>query len=144
MATVLIVDDDKIARLLYTRELLDEGYQVTAATSAIEAIESFKHDRPDAVILDIRMPGMDGLEVLARLLAIDRKVPVLLNTAFAAYRDNFLCWAADDFLIKSSDLTELKCALKNRISNRSVLSSNLTTTKSWGCDPNVPAIQIAL
>lgn len=118
MAKILVVDDEENTLLLYKRELTDEGYEVTTAANAREALELVRSDRPDLVILDIRMPAMDGLEVLPRMLSIDRRLPILLNSAHPSYRDNFLSWSADDFIIKSSDLSELKCAIKNRLPGR--------------------------
>ena len=118
MAKILVVDDEKNARVLYERELAEEGYEVATAANGREALEQFRSDRPDLVVLDICMPGMNGLEVLAQLLALDRKLPILLNSAYPSYRDNFLCWAADDFIVKSSDFTELKSAIKRRLPQR--------------------------
>ena len=115
MTRILVVDDDRNTLLLYQRELADEGYEITTAAGAREALESFRADRPNLVVLDVRMPIMDGLEVLGRMLAIDRRVPIILCSAHLFYRDNFLSWSADVFVAKSSDLTELKTAVKDRL-----------------------------
>jgi len=112
MTKILVVDDEKNIRALYEKELEDEGYQVELASNAAQALESFKADRPDLVVLDIRMPGMDGLEALGKLLSEDRKVPVILNSAYSSYKDNFLSWAADAYVVKSSDLDELKRTIR--------------------------------
>jgi len=108
MKKILVVDDEKNIRSLYEKELQDEGYAVTLAGNGREALERFSSERPDLVVLDIRMPGMDGLEALGKLLAEDPKVPVVLNSAYSSYKDNFLSWSADAYVVKSSDLTELK------------------------------------
>jgi CheY-like chemotaxis protein len=105
---ILIVDDDRIIRLLYQKELIAEGYEVDTAASALDALEMIRTRRPDLVILDIRMQGLDGLEAIGRILAIDRELPVVFNTAYASYKDNFLSWLADAFVEKSSDLQPLK------------------------------------
>ena len=116
MSRILVVDDEKNTGLLYMRELTDQGYEVTIAANGREALEQFLSDRPDLVVLDIRMPGMDGLEVLGRLLSIDRRAPIVLFSAYASfYQDNFLSWSADAFIPKSSDLSELKCAIRDRL-----------------------------
>ncbi len=112
MPRIMIVDDERSTLLLYARELRDEGYEITQATNPREALERFRSERPDLVVLDIRMPGMDGLEVLGRLLSIDRKVPIVLVSAYSFYRDNFLSWAADAYVSKSSDLSEIKNTIK--------------------------------
>jgi CheY-like chemotaxis protein len=112
MKKILVVDDEKNIRSLYERELQDEGYAVSLAGNGREALERFSSERPDLVVLDIRMPGMDGLEALGKLLAEDPKVPVVLNSAYSSYKDNFLSWSADAYVVKSSDLTELKETIK--------------------------------
>ena len=112
MKKILVVDDEKNIRSLYEKELQDEGYAVTLAGNGREALERFNSDRPDLVVLDIRMPGMDGLEALGKLLAEDPKVPVVLNSAYSSYKDNFLSWSADAYVVKSSDLTELKDTIR--------------------------------
>lgn len=108
MKKILVIDDEKNIRTLYEKELQDEGYAVTLAGNGREALERFSSERPDLVVLDIRMPGMDGLEALGKLLEADPKVPVVLNSAYSSYKDNFLSWSADAYVVKSSDLTELK------------------------------------
>jgi two-component system, response regulator, stage 0 sporulation protein F len=117
MASILIVDDDRNTRLLYVREMAEEGYDVFPAADAREALEFFRLKRPDLVVLDIRMPGMDGLELLAKMLSIDRKVPIVLLSAFSVYRDNFLSWAADAYVSKSADTSELKRTVSGLISS---------------------------
>jgi DNA-binding response OmpR family regulator len=108
MKTVLVADDEPNIRMLYRRELSDEGYNVITASDAKEAICRARETPLDLVILDIRMPGMDGLEAMDRILEENNEMPVIINTAFSSYRDSFLSWPADAYLTKSADLTELK------------------------------------
>jgi|WetSurMetagenome_2_1015567.scaffolds.fasta_scaffold560322_2 CheY-like chemotaxis protein len=112
MKTVLIVDDDRNLRRLYKAELEAEGYHTVLAENGWEATAIVSRKLPDAVILDIRMPEMDGLEAMARILGENRKVPIILHTAFSCYQENFLAWAADGYLIKSADLQPLKDKLR--------------------------------
>jgi CheY-like chemotaxis protein len=70
MKTILVVDDDVAIRTLLQEELTEEGYQVLTASNAREALKSVERDPLDLVILDIRMPGMDGLEALPRILGL--------------------------------------------------------------------------
>jgi DNA-binding response OmpR family regulator len=128
MPKILLVDDDKNTLLLCRMELTDEGYEVTTAMNGREALEKFRSDRPDLVVLDIRMPEMDGLEVLACMLSIDRYVPMILLSAYSSYRDNFLSWSADAFIPKSSDLSELKCAIRESLSRRAPLAAAASGT----------------
>ena len=115
MKKLLIVDDEKNLRLLYKTEFESEGYQVETAADAQEALKKFEHERYDLVILDIKMPGMDGLEALGKFLGRDNKLPVIINSAYDSYKDNFMSWAADSYVIKSSDIGELKQKVKEAL-----------------------------
>ncbi len=108
MATVLVVDDDKYQRLLYKEEFERDGYQVLLASSGQEAVATVAQQEVDVVVLDIAMPGMDGVETLSKILDIDRQLPIILNTAYSSYKDDFMTWAAEAYVTKSSDLTTLK------------------------------------
>ncbi len=112
MKTILVVDDDKPVRNLIEEELTEEGYRVLSASNARDAIKLVETEPLDLVILDIRMPGMDGLEALPRILGLKEGLPVILNTAYSQYKESFMSWAADAYVVKSSDLTELKAKIK--------------------------------
>ena len=118
MATILIVEDDEHQQLLFREELSEEGYDVVVASSAQEALEIVEKVEPDAVVLDIAMPGMDGIEALGRLLAANNHLPDILHTAYATYKDNFMTWSADAYVVKSHDLSELKAELARVIAKR--------------------------
>ena len=115
MKTILVVDDDEAIRGLLQGELEDEGYKVLIAANARDALKMVETEPLDLVILDIRMPGMDGLEALPRILGLKDSLPVILNTAYSVYQDSFMSWAADAYVIKSSDLTELKAKVKELV-----------------------------
>jgi len=117
-ATILVVDDESNIRLLYEKELRDEGYNVVLASDAREALAILNQLRPDLVVLDIKMPGMDGIEALHHILSKDNSIPVILNSAYSSYRDSFMSWSADAYVIKSSDLTELKSKIKALLATR--------------------------
>jgi CheY-like chemotaxis protein len=118
MTKILVVEDDKNQRKLYEQELGDDGYEVTTAPGGREALAEIEKDRPDLVIMDISMPGMDGIEALGKILGVDNTIPVILNTAYANYKDNFLSWAADAYVVKSSDLAELKKTITEVLERR--------------------------
>jgi len=115
MKTILVVDDETNLRIFYEKELSEEGYRVVTAADAKEALALVESDRPDLVLLDIKMPGMDGLEALGRILNQDTSIRVVLNSAFSSFRDSFLSWSADAYLTKSSDLTEMKSKIRELI-----------------------------
>ena len=122
MANVLVVEDSKDLQSLYEMELKEEGYRVTLASNGKEALQYAKAHRPDLVVLDILMPDMNGLEVLNRILAMDKSIPIILNSAFSGFQDNFMTWAADDYVVKSGDLTELKNAIRKLLERRRTAS----------------------
>jgi CheY-like chemotaxis protein len=115
MKTILVVDDDEAIRTLLQEELSDEGYRVILAGNARDALKKVEEEALDLVILDIRMPGMDGLEALPRILGLKEGLPVILNSAYTQYQESFMSWAADAYVVKSSDLTELKTKVKGLI-----------------------------
>ena len=116
--TVLVVDDDDLQRSLYEEELMDEGYNVITASDGRQALNVAKEQKPDLVIMDVNMPVMDGLDTLSRLLEADRGIPVIIHTAYASYRESFASWSADAYIVKNSDLTELKETVKRLLSER--------------------------
>jgi len=119
MKNILIADDDTNLALLYEQELSDEGYQVDVVHDARAAIERVQANPPDLLVLDVRMPGMDGIEALNKILGINNQLPVILNTAYSNHKDNYLTWSADADVVKSSDLTELKDAIQNILAQKS-------------------------
>jgi CheY-like chemotaxis protein len=105
---VLVVEDQEALRVLYQDELKAEGYEVLLATNGKEAIQQLEKGKPDLVVLDIVMPVMDGMEALGRILGKNKTIPIILHTSYAHYKEDFMSWAADAYVVKSSDLTELK------------------------------------
>jgi len=105
---ILVVEDEESLRLLYEEELKAEGYEVLTAGNGREAIELLETGKPDLIILDIVMPVMDGMEALGRIVGKERKIPIILNTSYSGYQQDFMSWAADAYVTKSADLNELK------------------------------------
>ncbi len=118
MEKVLCVDDDLSLLRLYQDELTEEGYKVILAKDGKEALKKFEKESPQVVVMDIRMPVMDGIETLTSMLGKDRQIPVILNTAYPQYRENFMTWGAEAYVIKSSDLTELKQKIREVLDKR--------------------------
>jgi DNA-binding response OmpR family regulator len=115
---LLVADDEKSLRDLYQLELEEEGYQVDTAANANEVLSLLDQGKYDLIVLDIRMPGMSGIDLLQKIMARDKRQPVILNTAFSSYRDNFLTWPAEAYVVKSSDTTELKQTIKKVLSQQ--------------------------
>ena len=118
MATILVVEDDKNQRLLYEQELRLEGYEVVTASDGKDALERIQEQLPDLIIMDINMPKMDGIETMGKILGKNKEIPVIINTAYSNYKDNFMSWAADAYVVKSSDLLELKNTVKEVLAKK--------------------------
>ena len=118
MKKVLCVDDNPSLLLLYHDELTEEGYKVILAKDGQEGLIKFKEECPDVVIMDIRMPRMDGIHAMTALLGKDRGTQIILNSAYPMYRQNFMTWGATAFVIKSSDLSELKQKIWEALKDR--------------------------
>jgi two-component system, OmpR family, response regulator MprA len=113
-ACVLVVDDDAPIRRMLERTLRAEGYDVRVAADGGEALVSIERSAPDVVVLDVSMPGLDGLAVCRRLRAKGLKLPVLLLTARDAVGDRVqgLDAGADDYLVKPFAPEELAARLR--------------------------------
>jgi len=111
---VLVVDDDRAVRDALRRVLTLDGYDVQSADGGAEAIEAVAQSVPDAVVLDIGMPGIDGVEVCERVRLLGNRVPILMLTARVEIADRVagLDAGADDYLIKPFDVNELKARLR--------------------------------
>jgi len=112
MKKIMVVDDEENIRFLYKEELMDEGYDVILAASGEEAIDMLGTNEPDLVTLDIKMPGMDGIETLRKIKEINKDIPVVLCTAYGQYKQDFSSWASDAYVVKSADLAELKSVVR--------------------------------
>jgi len=111
---VLIIDDDRALRDALRRALTLAGYEVHTAEGGGPGLDVIAEQPPDAVLLDVGMPGVDGLEVCRRLRARGDRVPVLMLTARDAVEDRIdgLDAGADDYLVKPFDVGELKARLR--------------------------------
>jgi DNA-binding response OmpR family regulator len=104
---ILIVDDDENYLLLTSLELRDEGWQAITATDGQEAMEFFESEKPDVVIVDFNMPGIDGIALLKEMKESRPEIPVAIFTGYDQ-RALTLPDEADAFLTKSSSYKELK------------------------------------
>ena len=112
MYTILFVDDNKNIRQFCQRELEQEGYRVLIGADGKGALDALQKYLPDLVVLDLRMPGMNGLEVITRMMKEHRDVPVIFYTAHKEdLHFDFRGWHAEACVEKSEDLAELKAAI---------------------------------
>lgn len=108
MKNILVVDDEQDLAQLYQKELTEEGFNVVLARNGEEALEAAQKGDPNLVILDVKLPGDDGLKVLDRLKRERTDLPVVLNSAYSTYKGDFSSWLADAYVVKSPNLEELK------------------------------------
>jgi DNA-binding response OmpR family regulator len=134
VAKILVVDDDRHMRELLREELEDEGYEVVLACDGDEAVASVRADPPDLVILDLAMPRMHGTEALPQILDARERIPVIINTAYGSYRDDFITWAATAYVVKGGDTTELKDQVEAALRKRDV-----STPTPPGAEPGAQA-----
>src|SRR5437879_510752 len=111
---ILVVDDDRAVRESLRRSLQFNGYQVELASDGVQAMEQIEGQRPDALVLDVMMPRLDGLEVCRRLRSTGDDLPILVLTARDAVSDRVagLDAGADDYLPKPFALEELLARLR--------------------------------
>jgi two-component system, OmpR family, response regulator MprA len=111
---ILAVDDDRAVREALRRTLTLAGYEVDLADDGEQALERIVQSVPDAVVLDVGLPGIDGLEVCTRLRRLGNRVPILMLTARDAVADRIdgLDAGADDYMVKPFDVGELKARMR--------------------------------
>jgi two-component system response regulator AtoC len=121
-ATVLVADDDRTIRRNLVQLLRSEGYVALEATNGIEALECIRNSEPDAVLLDLKMPGRDGLDVLAELGPALTELPVIVVTAFggSAAAIEAMRRGAYDYLSKPFDLDEVLLTLRRALRQRAL------------------------
>jgi DNA-binding response OmpR family regulator len=109
---ILLVEDEKPLCLLYEEELKGEGYEITAVTDAEGALAALGEGAFDLIVTDIRMPGKNGIELITQIMGLRKDIPIIINSAYQSYKEDFMTWAADAYVVKSASLDELKAKIK--------------------------------
>jgi len=141
MNKILIVDDDRKARRIIRENLLHRGFAPVEASSGMEAIEMFNREKPTSVILDLKMPGIDGITTLKELKKIDPDIPVIINTAHGDIPTavEAIQLGAYDFVVKPPDYNKLAITLmrageKLELGRKlELLSSEVETSLEYLC-----------
>jgi len=113
MAKILIIDDQPYIRETVSEELGDEGYEVAVAADVTSVEKDLVSARPDLVLLDLYLEGMDGFKVLREIKVREPGLPVIIFTAYDSYLDDPRLARADGYVIKSADFGELKRKIKD-------------------------------
>ncbi len=126
--TVMVVDDVDAVRITLRMQLTVLGYRVLEARNGLEALEKARREAPDLILMDIRMPVLDGIEATRRLLAHDVRPRILILTTFDADRYVYeaLRSGASGFLLKDSDPDELAAAVRVAAAGEAMLSPGIT------------------
>ncbi len=117
MKRILIADDEEALQRLYKEEFEEDGYEVILAGNGKEVLSRLEDPDhvPDIIVMDIRMPEMNGIDTLRTIKEKYPRMPVILCSAYSEFKQDFSVWASDDYVVKSSDLTELKEAVKRHL-----------------------------
>lgn len=107
MQRILVVDDEPSIRALYQLELEDLGFEVKTAADTTSALWIVHSWSPDLVVLDIKLGGDNGLDLLRRIAERRHDIRTVIVSGYAGYRDDFTTWLADAYLTKSQDVSEL-------------------------------------
>src|ERR671918_3021249 len=125
-ASILVIDDEEIMREILEALLTREGYQVRLAAGAAEGLDLARTLPFDAAIVDMMMPGMDGISVLDELKKIDDDLPVLMITAFASVENAIVAMkrGAFDYIMKPFKNDEVLVVLRNALAQRRLVAEN--------------------
>lgn len=118
MSVVMLVDGDRYHRLLLSDELEHDGHDVVSAARGDEALDRLAASRPDLVVVELRLPDMDGMDLIGRLAAMDERLPVVVHTGTAGRHDEAMALLADDYVVKSSNLSDLMDSVRRLLPQR--------------------------
>ena len=104
---ILVVDDEPDIRLLYRSELEDNGFKVIEASNSKECFDKLENEKIDLVLLDIKLKGESGIDILQTISGKEKKTKVILATAYSAYQDDFSTWLADGYWVKTQEIESL-------------------------------------
>lgn len=118
MPRIMVVDDELSIRMLYREEFEDEGYEVTEAEDGHQIIERISREKPDVIVLDIKMAEYDGLGLLQEIRQTFHDLPVIISSAYGVFKGDYKTLAADYYVVKSSDLSELKRKVRRALEGK--------------------------
>jgi DNA-binding response OmpR family regulator len=124
MKRILLVEDDEHIQFLIKEELVENGYEVIIASDGVEAMKMLQAEgapNPDLIILDIRMPKMDGFETMGHILKSKVDSPIIIHSAYSGYKNHPLSMAADAYVVKSHNFTQLNEAINEILGGKDAI-----------------------
>ena len=118
MKKILVVEDEKTIRNFCKEALINEGYEILVAEDSLKGYELFKQEAPDLITIDFKMPNISGIELLDRIRKENQEVPIIICSACNEFTQDFSVWAANEYLVKPSDLTEFKSKVRELLSGQ--------------------------
>ena len=115
MTRIPHIDKDDAIRFFYEEELTEEGYEVIGTSNCEGILDKIDKLNPNIIILEPKFPKVDGLDILQSIRGTHHSIPVIISTAYSPFRYDPRSLAADYFIIKCSDLSELKLRIKMAI-----------------------------
>jgi DNA-binding response OmpR family regulator len=122
MCRILVLEDDQAIQMFYDAELAEEGYEVITSDGS-HVMEVIQENGPDLILMDIKLGKYDGLELLQDIRNTHYNLPVILCTAYHTFKYDLKSMAADYFVLKSSDLRELKLRIRMALESGTNLSA---------------------
>lgn len=129
---LLIVDDEPSMREFLEIMLSQEGYRVKAASDGMEGLKSYRQDEPDLILTDVKMPGMNGLDLIREIHALDSEVPIIAITAYASADDavRAVKEGAYDYISKPFEIEDLRIVIRNALEARRLRRENVALRRS--------------
>ena len=118
MKKTLVVAEEQDTRFLYKKELEADGYSVAVATTCEEALQTINSQAPDLIILDIKKPETDGIELMSKVKDEKGDIPIIICTPQGPYKQDFRIWASDAYVVNSVDIREIKLSTKEIFNQR--------------------------
>jgi DNA-binding NtrC family response regulator len=131
-SSVLVVDDEEVMREILESVLAADGHRVTTATTGEEGLALARSQSFDAAVVDVMLPGIDGIETMQELKKIDDDLPVVLVTAFASIETaiSAMKLGAFDYVTKPFKNDEVQAVVRNAVERRQLLSENVALRQS--------------
>jgi len=123
---ILVADDDPAIQRFYSDELFEEGYEVITCGDGSRLMDMIRNHLPDLILMDVRLGHENGLDLLQDIKNEYDTLPVILCTAYPAFKDDLKTLAADYYLTKRSNLQELKSTVQKAINGESCAQSTTT------------------